>query len=58
LLMYKEKVIPSSHSFFTRHYNTQRLGGPEGVSRRIADARKANLHTHTHIYIYTHTSHH
>jgi hypothetical protein len=49
-----------SHWFFTRKYNMQRLGGPEGVSRCIADARKANLHphAHTHAYIYTHTSHH
>lgn len=45
--MYKEKVIPFFHSFFTRRHNKRRPGGPEGVSHCIADSRKANLHLHT-----------
>lgn len=37
-----------------RQHKARRPGEPEGVSRRIADAREANLHPHAH----THSSHH
>jgi hypothetical protein len=38
------------HSLFTLQNNKRRPGGPEGVSRCIVDARKANLYSHTHTY--------